>query len=394
MRRIITSFPFRLLLALLLGLLLGSVANEAVINAVMSIRHISGQIIFFSVPLIILGFIAPSIARMGKNASRLLGFALLISYMSVLGAAFFSMSSGYALIPRLSIADTVEARRVLPDMLFELNIPPIMTVMGALALALMLGLAVVWTKSVNFANLLEEFHQIVLAIVKKIVIPILPIFIGAVFAVMAYDGRLTGQLPVFLQVLLIIIIGHFIWLAVLYFLAWLYSRRNPMEVIRHYGPAWLTAAGTMSSAATLAVALEGASKSKVLNKNMIGFGIPLCAHIHMPGSVITITFLSMAVSQVLYGTLPELSAMILFIFLLSIFVISAPGVPGGTLMASLGLITTILGFCEAGTGLMLTIFALQDSFGTACNISSDGPMAMVLSKYAEKRGLIATDQQT
>ena len=390
--KFLKSLPFRLLIALAVGIFVGSFVNETAITVIDSIRHISGQIVFFAVPLIILGSVAPSIARMGQHASRLLGLSLILAYASAVGAGFFSMLTGRAVLPNLHIADAAAGARTLPSMVFTLNTPQIIPVMSALALALLVGLAVVWTKSKTFAVLLEEFHQIVLTIVRKVIIPILPIFIGATFATLAFQGRITVQLPVFLQVIGIIVVVHIIWILVLYILATIYSKRNPLEVIRHYGPAYLTAFGTMSSAATLPVALRSASSAKNLDKNAVSFGIPLFAHIHMPGSIISIVFLSLTVSQVLYGTLPPLDTMLLFIPLLAIFAVAAPGVPGGTLMASLGLITAVLGFDEVGTGLMLAIFALQDSFGTACNITSDGPMMMTLSKYTEKRGLVADEQ--
>jgi len=381
------TLPFRLLLALAAGLLIGSTVNATLMNVIMSIRHISGQIVFFSVPIIIIGSVAPSIVRMGKHASKLLGISLMLAYLSVVAAGLFATFTGFAIIPRLSIASAVDSLRALPDMVFSLNIPQIMPPMSALALALIGGLAVVWSDSKRFAALLGELQGIMLAIVRKVIIPILPVFIGSTFATLAYDGRITTQLPVFLQVILLIILIHTIWIAVLYLIAALYSRKHPMEVLRHYGPAYLTAVGTMSSAATLPVALQCASKSSVLDKGMVSFGVPLLAHVHMPGSVLSITFLSLSVSQVLYGTLPAIETMILFVVLLAVFAVAAPGVPGGTLMASLGLIIAVLGFDETGTALMLAIFALQDSFGTACNITSDGPVVMGLSKYAEKHGL-------
>jgi len=393
MARFLKSLPVRLLIALAIGIALGSYVNETVITVIDSIRHISGQIVFFAVPLIILGSVAPSIARMGKHASRLLGLSLILAYTSVVGAGFLSLFAGRAIIPHLSIADAAAGANALPPMVFTLNIPQIMPVMSALALALLVGLAVVWTKSNTFAALLEEFQQIVLAIVRKVVIPILPIFICATFATLAYQGRITVQLPVFLQVIGIIFAVHVIWIAVLYLVATLYSKRNPIEVIRHYGPAWLTAFGTMSSAATLPVALRAASSAKNLDQTVVSFGIPLFAHIHMPGSIISIVFLATTVSQVLYGSLPDLGTMLLFVPLVAIFAVAAPGVPGGTLMASLGLITAVLGFDEVGIGLMLAIFALQDSFGTACNITSDGPMMMTLSKYTESHGLTLEEEQ-
>ena len=192
----------------------------------------------------------------------------------------------------------------------------------------------------------------------------------------------------FIQVVLIVMAGHFIWMAVLYIAAGIYSGSNPLKVIRNYGPAYITAVGTMSSAATLAVALRCAKKSEpVLRDDMVDFGIPLFANIHLCGSVLTEVFFVMTVSQILYGKIPDAGTMILFCVLLGVFAIGAPGVPGGTVMASLGLITGVLGFDETGTALMLTIFALQDSFGTACNITGDGALTMILSGYARRHNI-------
>ena len=187
---------------------------------------------------------------------------------------------------------------------------------------------------------------------------------------------------------LIVIVGHYLWMAVLYIFAGIYSRSNPLDVVKNYGPAYITAVGTMSSAATLAVALRCAKKSEPpLRDDMVDFGIPLFANIHLCGSVLTEVFFVMTVSQILYGTMPDVGTMILFCLLLGVFAIGAPGVPGGTVMASLGLITGVLGFDETGTALMLTIFALQDSFGTACNITGDGALTMILSGYADRHNI-------
>jgi len=218
-----------------------------------------------------------------------------------------------------------------------------------------------------------------MSVVTRMVIPVLPIFIATTFAGLAYEGSITKQFPVFIEVIIIVLIGHFIWLAILYSIGGLISKENPIEVVKHYGPAYLTAVGTMSSAATLPVALNCARQSKVLDKEVVDFAIPIGATIHLCGSVLTETFFVMTISKILYGALPPLSSMITFIILLGIFAIGAPGVPGGTVMASLGLITGILGFDESGVALMLTIFALQDSFGTACNITGDGAIALMLT---------------
>ena len=385
MNKVFKSLPVRLLLGVVIGILAGLVANEGLMHVVVTLNYIMGQVISFCVPLIIIGFIAPSITKLGKNASRMLGIALVLAYTSSLGAALFSMAAGYALIPGMSINPAVEGLKELPEVVFQLSIPPVMGVMSALVFSVMIGLAATWTKAVTVTKLLDEFQKIVLDVVKKIIIPILPIYIAFTFCSLAYEGSITKQFPVFVKVIIIVMAGHYLWMTLLYCLGGAYSGKNPVNVVKNYGPAYITAVGTMSSAATLAVALECARKSEpTLRDDMVDFGIPLFANIHLCGSVLTEVFFVMTVSKVLYGTLPELSTMILFCVLLGVFAVGAPGVPGGTVMASLGLITGVLGFDATGTALMLTIFALQDSFGTACNVTGDGALTMILTGYVER----------
>lgn len=392
---IFRSLPFKLLVGVIAGVLVGlllsstdgNAFSRAILNIVVTLKYILNQIINFCIPLIIIAFIAPSITQMGKNASKLLLIAVTIAYTSSVGAALFSTASGYLLIPHLSISSTADGLKELPTAVFELSIPQIMPVMSALVFSIMIGLAAAWTKAELISNILEEFQKIVLAIVSRIMIPILPFFIGLTFCGLSYEGSITKQVPVFLKIIIIVLIGHYIWMTLLYTIAGLYSKKNPIEVIRHYGPAYLTSIGTMSSAATLAVALQCAGKSKVLRKDMVSFGIPLFANIHLCGSVLTEVFFCMTVSKILYGTIPSAGTMLLFCVLLGIFAIGAPGVPGGTVMASLGLITGVLGFNDTGTALMLTIFALQDSFGTACNVTGDGALTLILTGYAKRHGI-------
>ena len=392
MKKILKSLPFQLLLGVIIGIVLGLISNEAVMNVIVTIKFVLGELINFCVPLIVIGFIAPSITKLGKNASRILGVAVLLAYVSSVLAALGSMAAGYGLIPHLSIVSEVDGLKELPEIVFQLEIPQTMSVMSALAFSILIGLAATWTRAETVIRLLDEFQQIVLMIVSKIVIPILPVFIALTFWSLAYEGTITKQLPVFLKVVLIVMIGHFIWMTVLYTVGGIYSGNNPWKVVKHYGSAYITAVGTMSSAATLAVALKCARKSEpVLRDDMVSFGIPLFANIHLCGSVLTEVFFVMTVSQILYGKLPSVGTMILFCALLGVFAIGAPGVPGGTVMASLGLITGVLGFDATGTALMLTIFALQDSFGTACNVTGDGALTMILTGYARRHNI---EQQT
>ena len=387
MKKLLNSLPFRLLAGVIIGILVGLVANETFMNIIVTVKQLLGELITFCVPLIVIGFIAPSITRLGKNASRMLMVALILAYVSSVGAAFVSMVAGFNIIPHLSIVSTAEGLKELPEVIFELSIPQIMSVMSALVFSVLVGLAVTWTKADRTAELLEEFQKIVLEIVTRVIIPILPVFIACTFCALSYEGTITRQLPVFLKVIIIVMIGHYLWMTLLYLIAGAYSGKNPLEVVKHYGPAYITAVGTMSSAATLAVALRCARKSSVLRKDMVDFGIPLFANVHLCGSVLTEVFFVMTVSQILYGSMPSLGTMILFCVLLGIFAIGAPGVPGGTVMASLGLITGILLFNDTGTALMLTIFALQDSFGTACNVTGDGALTLILTGYADHHGI-------
>ena len=387
MKKLFNSLPFRLLAGVVIGILVGLMANEAFMNIIVTVKQLLGELITFCVPLIVIGFIAPSITRLGKNASRMLMVALILAYVSSVGAAFVSMVAGFNIIPHLSIVSTAEGLKELPEVIFELSSPQIMSVMSALVFSVLIGLAVTWTKADRTAELLEEFQKIVLEIVTRVIIPILPVFIACTFCALSYEGTITRQLPVFLKVIIIVMIGHYLWMTLLYLIAGAYSGKNPLEVVKHYGPAYITAVGTMSSAATLAVALRCAGKSSVLRKDMVDFGIPLFANVHLCGSVLTEVFFVMTVSQILYGSMPSLGTMILFCVLLGIFAIGAPGVPGGTVMASLGLITGILLFNDTGTALMLTIFALQDSFGTACNVTGDGALTLILTGYADHHGI-------
>ena len=391
MKKLFKSLPFRLILGIVIGIILGLILGEGPMKVVVSVKNVLSQVIMFCVPLIVIGFIAPSITKLGANASKLLGVAVILAYGSSVLAALMSTAAGYALIPHLSIATDATVKE-LPEDIFALSIPQIMPVMSALAFSLLIGLAATWTKSETTIKLLDEFQKIVLDIVKKIIIPILPFYIALVFCGLSWDGTVTKQFPAFIQIIIIVMVGHFIWMAILYAVAGIYSGKSPKEVFKHYGPAYLTAVGTMSSEATLSVALECAHKSKVLRKDMVDFGVPLFANIHLCGSVLTEVFFCMAINLILTGSLPSFGTMLLFCILLGIFAVGAPGVPGGTVMASLGIVISVLGFGDAGTGMLLAIFALQDSFGTACNVTGDGALTLILSAYCDKHG-IAEDSQ-
>lgn len=389
MKRLLSSTTIRLFLGVVGGVIIGLLASEDVIGFILPIKHILGQIIFFLIPLIIFGFITPSITRLKRNASKLLGISLLLAYVSCIGSASLGAFVGYMAIPLLNITPDAGVTNVVPEMLFKLDIPPLMSVLSALIFAFLIGLSVIWTNASKIEAALYEFQSLIFALVKKVLIPILPFFIAANFSILAYEGTLASRLPVFLAILLITVLCHIIWLSFLYISSGIYAGINPWKVVKYYGPVVLTALGTQSSAASLGVAIEQTKKSPVLKSDIRDFSIPLLGNIHFPGSILDVVFLSLAVSQLLYGTMPDVSKLLVFIPLLGIFAIAAPGLPGGTLITSLGLIHAVLGIDEAGIALMITIFALLDSFGTTHNITSDGALTLTLSAYSDKNNLHA-----
>ncbi len=379
-----SSLIVKLLVCIVIGAAIGlGVAGKpygpGVMQVMGSIQYFCGQIIFFVVPFVVLAFIGPAIIRLGANASKMLFTGVALAYISSVGAAFFAYLGGLAIFDWLNVPEkSVAAGREMPNILFKFAIPQLMGVMTALTIALLFGLAILWSKSKTLETIWNEFEQCVLMIVQHVVIPLLPFFIAATFCILGYEGLLTEQLPIFAKIIIVAIIGHFIWMAFLYIIGGIISGSNPFEVVRHYVPAYLTAVGTMSSAATLPVSLSCARKSKVLSRETVDFMIPLGATVHLCGSVLTETLFILVISQILYGHVPEPGTMILFILLFGFFAVGAPGVPGGTVMASLAIVISVLGFNEEGTALLIAIFALQDSFGTACNVTSDGALALMI----------------
>ena len=384
LNKILNNTLFRLLLGVIGGLILGNYLTESSIQVVLSIKYFTGQLIFFLVPLIVIGFIVSSITKLNEGSTRIVGFSLLIAYLSSIGAGLFSMIAGYQIIPNLSVPTSVDSLKEIPKLLFQLDIPPVFSVMTALVISLMLGMGILITKAKELEKIFDQFKNIVILLVNKVLIPILPFFIAANFAILSYEGSIEKQLPVFLKVILIVIVGHFIWMTLIYTIAALYHKTNPFKLLKYYPSVYLTAVGTMSSAATLGVAVKAVADSKVIKPTIANFTIPFFSNTHLCGSVLTEVFFVMTVSHVLYGTIPALSTMVIFVLLLGIFAVGAPGVPGGTVVASLGLISNVLGFDEAGVALILTIFALQDSFGTACNITTDGALSMIVDKYDDQ----------
>ena len=370
-------------LSVVIGVLLGKYFdNPVALTVFQTIKSVSSQLIFFLVPLIVLAFVSSAVTSLRSNATRLFLFAFLIAYVSSEASALFSLVLSYAIVPLLH-CDPITSTKTLPDVAFTFNNPPLMNVITALFLAVFAGLGVVWGKATQVAGLLSEFREMMLQVVKRVLLPVLPFYIASNFYIMAWQGSIDGLL-IFLPVIGIIIVAQLAWIVILYAAASLYSRRNAFEILSHYAPAYLTALGTMSSAATLGVALDCARSSKVLDRDVAEFSIPLFANIHLCGATLTETFFLSVVSLLLYGHLPDPGTFLIFIFLLGIFAVGAPGVPGGTAFASVGIVVSVLGFDDHGTALFLALFALQDCFGTSCNILGDGALSLILQTYNKK----------
>ncbi len=383
------------ILGIVIGLIINNTSNtsvngslstqEVLIHIVLSVKYILGQIILFMVPLIIIGFVTPAITGIKNNTNKMLSTMLLMAYLSSVLAAAFAMIAGYIIIPNLDIASSITSKELPKDLIFKLDIPAMFPVLSALFFSIIFGLAIVYTKSELLERFFTEINNVVMLIVTKLVIPVLPLFICTTFIELTYLEKITVQLPVFIKMVLIVLIGHFLWLTLLYSIAAIVSKKNPARVFKHYAPAYLTAVGTMSSAATLPVALKCARKSDALDRDIVDFAIPLGANIHLCGSVLTETFFVMGISYLLLGELPPLSSMLVFIVLLGIFAVGAPGVPGGTVAASVGIVYSVLGLDNTAFGLLMAIFALQDSFGTACNVTGDGALALILQGIFKKK---------
>ena len=383
MKKILSNNVIILVLAVAIGILLGKyVNNPAMLAVAQTIKSVSSQFIFFLVPLFVLAFVASAVTSLKSNATCLFLFAFLIAYLSSEASAMFSLLLGYTLVPLLHCGQ-LGGMRALPEAVFSFSIPPVMNVISALFLAIFLGLGVVWTKATTIIAVLNEFRELMLVVVKRILLPVLPFYIAANFYVMAWQVNIDS-LIVFLPVIAIIVMAHFVWIIILYTIASIYSRKNAFDILRHYAPAYFTALGTMSSAATLGVALHCAGKSRVLRADVSEFSIPLFANIHLCGATLTETFFLAVVSQLLYGHLPTLGVFLLFIVLLGVFAVGAPGVPGGTAFASVGIVTSVLGFDDNGVALFLALFALQDCFGTSCNILGDGALSLILQAYNDR----------
>jgi len=385
----------KLIAGILVGILLGFFAPDAIIRVLLTVKVLGGQLIGFTIPLIILFYITSGIASLPKNSGSLLGKTVALSYGSTIIAgslAFIVASTVIAGLPEPAASATDAADKL--TSFIALEIPPLFGVMTALATAFLFGLGISITNSSQLKTIAEEGRSVIDLLLAKVIIPLLPFYIAGVFAEMSAEGTVFTTLKTFGVVLALAIFMHWVWIMIQYTITGLAVGQSPVKLIKNMLPAYFTAVGTMSSAATIPVTLRQ-TKENGVDESIANFTIPLCATIHLSGSTITLVTCStavMALSQ--HIAIPSLLDMLPFIMMLGITMIAAPGAPGGAVMAALGLMASMLGFGEAELALMIALYMAQDSFGTACNITGDGAISLWVNKFAKhKSEPVAQPQQ-
>ncbi|MBU3210388.1 dicarboxylate/amino acid:cation symporter [Clostridium algidicarnis] len=382
----------KLIAAIILGILIGKFMPEVVVKVFVTFSSIFGNFLGFLIPLIILGFIVSGIADLGGNAGKLLGITAGIAYVSTLISGFFAYIVGVNIFPNFikatnMINDAVNPEEHLLKPFFTIEMDPIMTVMSALVFAFLLGLGISAIKGEGLKKIAFEFQQIVDKTISNVIIPLLPIYILSIFANMTYAGEVGRIISVFWKVFLIVIAMHLLIILLQFTIAGAISKKNIFSMIKNQVPGYLTAIGTQSSAATIPVNLKCAESNGV-SKEIREFVVPLCATIHLSGSTITLTSCAIAVMMLnnVSFTLPQILG---FIAMLGVTMVAAPGVPGGAVMAALGVLQTNLHFTEAQLALMIALYITQDSFGTACNISGDNAIAVIVDSIYNKKKKVA-----
>lgn len=373
----------RLIIGIILGILIGALAPEIVVAILATFNSIFGNFLNFVIPLIIVGFVAPGIADLGDNAGRLLGVTAGLAYGSTIIFGTLTYIIASIVLPNFIEVGSInftasDASGALVESLFTVEMPPVFDVMTALLIAFILGLGIAATRAETLKKAVHEFSAIVDKVISIAIIPLLPIHVGGIFANMTYSGQVFTILSVFARVFVMVLILHWATLIAQFSIAGGYAGGNPFKMLKTMLPAYVTAVGTQSSAATIPITTEQTYRVGV-KKDIADFVIPLCATIHLSGSTITLMSCSMAI-MMLNGQAATFSAMLPFILMLGVTMVAAPGVPGGAVMATLGILESMLGFTQPMLSLMIALYVAQDSFGTACNVTGDAAIAVIVNK--------------
>lgn len=380
------SLLLQIVLAITLGTILGTLLPQSIGRIFATFNDIFSSFLGFAIPLIILGLIIPAISNLGKEAGKLLLITAAIAYGSTLFSGFMTYGVSIQLFPKLLSGQKIEAigenaNNLLPY--FSIAIPPILDVMSSLVIAFILGVGIAKTQSKTLEKVFLDFEKIILLIINKAIIPFLPLFIFGIFLNMTHSGQVFLVLNTFVKIIGVIFVLHIFLLILQYAIAGVIANRNPFSMMKTMFPAYATALGTQSSAATIPITLQQSIKNKVSPK-IAGFVIPLCATIHLAGSTLKIVACVIAL-MLIQGQPIDFLQMTGFIFMLGIAMVAAPGVPGGAIMAAIGIIGSMLGFDAANQSLMIALYIAMDSFGTACNVMGDGAIAVIVDKIASKK---------
>lgn len=368
----------KLIAGIVLGIVIGLIAPDWMIQVLLTFKGLFGQLLFFTIPLLILFFITSGIAGLPRQSGKLLGQTLAGAYLSTIIAGVLAFAAAAVLVPMLttSVGEAINNGGRSLGPLIEMNIPPLMSIMTALVAAFVFGLGIAAREAVALKQVFDQGRDVIESLLVSVIIPFLPLYIAGVFAELAAAGTVFATLKTFGVILALSVSLHWVWLLVLYSLVGLRIKRSPLPLIRQMLPAYFTALGTMSSAATIPVTLKSAQANGV-DPKIAGFTIPLCATTHLSGSTITIVACAVAVMVLQEGlALPGLIGMLPFILTLGVVMLAAPGVPGGAVMSAVGLLGSMLGFGETAVALMIALYMAQDSFGTACNVTGDGAIAL------------------
>ena len=371
----------RIIVAIALGVALGGVLPEWMVRVFLTFNGVFSQFLGFAIPLIIVGMVIPAIGEIGRGAGRMLAITVALAYGSTIVAGLASYFTGALSFPSLISSQVksdaaAEATKITP--FFTMDIPPLMSVMTALVLAFVVGLGLAYIKGDTLRRVAKEFEEIITMTISSVIIPLLPIYIFGIFLDMTAAGEVYRVLTVFIKIIGVIFLLHIAWLILLYTISGLISKRNPFKMLATMLPAYFTALGTQSSAATIPVTLAQTRKMGV-SEQVGGFVVPLCATIHMSGSMLKIVACAMAL-MMMQGMAINFSVFFGFICLLGITMVAAAGVPGGAIMAALGVLASVLGFTPEDQALMISLYIAMDSFGTACNVTGDGALAAIVDK--------------
>ena len=385
MKRVKISLLFRVIIAIVAGICFGNLLTGQIVRIFITFNELFSQFLGFIIPLIIIGLVTPAIASIGSSAGKLLLATTVVAYLDTVCSGLFSYLTSSSVFPSLipsgiNLSQIAQAQDAEPY--FSVKIPPMMDVMTALVFSFMAGLGIAHTTSRTLRNVFDEFKEIISKTIEVVIIPLLPIYIFGIFLNLTHSGQVMKVLSVFVSIIVIIFAMHILLLLFQYGVAGLFVKRNPLKLLGRMMPAYFTALGTSSSAATIPVTRKQVIKNGV-SEEIADFTVPLCATIHLSGSELKIVACAVAL-MLMQGQPVDFGLFAGFICMLGIIMVAAPGVPGGAIMSALGILASMLGFDSSEQALIIALYITMDSFGTACNVTGDGAIALIMDKYFGK----------